>query len=287
LQPQDGAAGVADDPGGDVPQPVAQRLGLGAGQLAVQQQGLRPADEVLGGQDQLEPDLVAPPPVERQVGQAGGLGVVDAVLDAGALPVAQLQRPGPGWSPDSSQLAFRSLRDGNYDLYAIRPDGTGERRLTTGPARDYAPDWSPDGARIAFTSETVGGDSAVWSVRAVDGSDPRQLTPGSLNAGIPRYSPDGSRIAFVDQRCGGCTVQSDVWVVHTDGSGLRRVTSTPENETTEAWSQDGKRVAVDTARLVDHTLGKSDVAVLTMATAAIVDLANTSSASEAHADWRR
>jgi TolB protein len=169
----------------------------------------------------------------------------------------------------------------------IRPDGTGERRLTTGPARDYAPDWSPDGARIAFTSETVGGDSAVWSVRAVDGSDPRQLTPGSLNAGIPRYSPDGSRIAFVDQRCGGCTVQSDVWVVHTDGSGLRRVTSTPENETTEAWSQDGKRVAVDTARLVDHTLGKSDVAVLTMATAAIVDLANTSSASEAHADWRR
>jgi Tol biopolymer transport system component len=193
----------------------------------------------------------------------------------------------PVWSPDSSQLAFRSLRDGNYDIYAIRPDGTGERRLTTGPARDYAPDWSPDGARIAFTSETVDGVSAVWSMSAVDGSDLRQLTPDSLNAGIPRYSPDGSQIAFVDERCGACTVQSDVWVMNTDGSRLRRVTSTPENETTEAWSQDGKRMAVDTARLIDHTLGKSDVAVLTMATGAIVNLTNTSSSSEAHADWRR
>jgi Tol biopolymer transport system component len=193
----------------------------------------------------------------------------------------------PVWSPDSSQLAFRSLRDGNYDIYAIRPDGTGERRLTTGPARDYAPDWSPDGTRIAFTSETVDGVSAVWSMSAVDGSDQRQLTPDSLNAGIPRYSPDGNRIAFVDERCGACTVQSDVWVMHSDGSGLRRVTSTPENETTEAWSQDGTRMVVDTARLIDHTLGKSDVAVLRMATGAIVNLTNTSSSSEAHADWRR
>jgi hypothetical protein len=39
----------------------------------------------------LEPDAVAPPQVERQVGQAGGLGGADAVLDAGALAVAQLQ----------------------------------------------------------------------------------------------------------------------------------------------------------------------------------------------------
>jgi hypothetical protein len=87
LQAQDRAAGVAHHRRGDVEQPVAQRLGLGAGQRAVQQQGLCPADEVLGGKDQLQPDGVAAQQVERQVLEAGALGGADAVLDPGALAV--------------------------------------------------------------------------------------------------------------------------------------------------------------------------------------------------------
>ena len=75
-----------------MPQPVAQGLGLGEGERAVQQQHLGPDGEVLGGQDQLQPDLVAPPAVERQVRKAGRLRGADAVLDPGAPPVPQLQR---------------------------------------------------------------------------------------------------------------------------------------------------------------------------------------------------
>jgi hypothetical protein len=81
---------VANDPGGDVQQPVAQGLGLGEGECAVQQQRLGPVQQVLGGQDQLQPDGVAAQEVEGEVAQAGGLGGTDAVLDAGALAVAQL-----------------------------------------------------------------------------------------------------------------------------------------------------------------------------------------------------
>jgi Tol biopolymer transport system component len=192
----------------------------------------------------------------------------------------------PVWSPDSSQLAFRSIRGGNRDIYVIGADGTGERRLTSDPAIDYAPDWSPDGARIAFTSERSGA-SAVYTMSAIDGSDVRKLTPDSLQAAIPRYSPDGRQIAFVDERCFSC-VQSDVWVMNTDGSGLRRVTNTPENETTEAWSHDGTRVVVDFAKLTagGADLGKSDVAVVTMATGAVVNLTNTGGSNESHADWQ-
>ena len=76
-------------------QPGAKPFGFGDGQLAVQQQGLQPAGEVLGGQDQFQPDGVASPGIEGQVGQAGGLGGgnggADAVFDAGVLAVAQLQ----------------------------------------------------------------------------------------------------------------------------------------------------------------------------------------------------
>jgi hypothetical protein len=46
LQAQDDSAGVAHHPCSDVEQPIAQGLGLGRGQLTVQQQGLDPAGEV-------------------------------------------------------------------------------------------------------------------------------------------------------------------------------------------------------------------------------------------------
>jgi Tol biopolymer transport system component len=191
----------------------------------------------------------------------------------------------PVWSPDSTQIAFRSIRDGNPDIYVINVDGTSERRLTNTPGIDNAPDWSPDGTRIVFSSERSGA-FAVWTMSAADGSDARQLTPDSLQAGIPRYSPTGSQIAFVDQRCTTCTVQSDVWVMNADGSGARRVTSTPENETTEAWSRDGTRTLADFARLIDHSLAKSDVAIVNMATGAVTNLTNTTNSNDGHADWQ-
>jgi Tol biopolymer transport system component len=187
------------------------------------------------------------------------------------------------WSPDSTQLTYRSVRDGNRDVFVINTDGTNERRLTTDPADDIAPDWSPDGARIVFTSRRSGVE-AVYTMLAADGSDVRKLTSDSLFAGIARYSPDGSRLIFTDNFCATCG-ESDVWVMNADGSGQRQVTNSAENEITAAWSKDGTRVVVDYARLTG-TLSKSDVAVVTVATGATVNLTNTTSVDEAHPDWQ-
>ena len=112
LQANDEAAGVADDAGGDMQQPVAQGLGFGHPKLALQQQHLGPAAKVTGHEDQLQPDGVAPPGVERQVAQAGGLGAADAVLNADALAMAQLQaaRSGSGWSVTNTWSGARRCR---------------------------------------------------------------------------------------------------------------------------------------------------------------------------------
>src|SRR5213076_3302121 len=67
IDPDDDAAGVMDDPAGGMPQPVAQRLGLGDGEVAVQQQRLRPADQGLGDHDQGEPGVVGGKAPEGQV----------------------------------------------------------------------------------------------------------------------------------------------------------------------------------------------------------------------------
>ncbi len=49
----------------------------------------------------------------------------------------------PAWSPDGTEIAFSSDRDGNFEIYLMNADGSGVKRLTDNPARDLAPAWSP------------------------------------------------------------------------------------------------------------------------------------------------
>jgi hypothetical protein len=85
------AALSAGDAGGDVQQPVAQRFRLGRGQLAVEQGGLGPGDQVGGGERQLEPDGVDRELPGWEPATAGVFEAADAVLDpVGAVPGLQL-----------------------------------------------------------------------------------------------------------------------------------------------------------------------------------------------------
>jgi TolB protein len=79
----------------------------------------------------------------------------------------------PALSPDGSQIAFMSRREGNWEVYLINVDGSGLLRLTDDPADDGLPTWSPDGNAIAFVSSR-GGPWAVWAMTP-DGSGQRQL----------------------------------------------------------------------------------------------------------------
>ena len=58
----------------------------------------------------------------------------------------------PAWSPDGTKIAFTTDRDGNFEIYVMNADGTGQTRLTNNAAADDEPAWSPDGSKIAFTS---------------------------------------------------------------------------------------------------------------------------------------
>ena len=92
LEPEAGAAAVADDPPGDMQEPVAQPLWFGACDLAGQAEQLHPAEQVLGDQRELEPGLVVREGVVGEVAHAGVLAGTDAVLDPRATAVAQLER---------------------------------------------------------------------------------------------------------------------------------------------------------------------------------------------------
>ena len=47
----------------------------------------------------------------------------------------------PTWSPDGSKIAFATNRDGNYEIYAMRADGSTLTNLTKTSSLEQAPDW--------------------------------------------------------------------------------------------------------------------------------------------------
>jgi Tol biopolymer transport system component len=116
------------------------------------------------------------------------------------------------FSPDAERLVYRSARDGNFDLYWSRRDGTEARALTSDEARENFPVFSPDGATIAFSSNRDGArdsrgnltfDNYVMTL-AADG------TPGALQRisdhpgqdSHPWFSPDGEWIVYTSERGG-------------------------------------------------------------------------------------
>lgn len=164
----------------------------------------------------------------------------------------------PSWSPDARRLAFSIADDGVYtigldgsdrrkvadggrdpswsttgwiafqrenDLYRVREDGSGLKRLTyRGGTR---PNWSPDGRRITFGRSWLYPDLDRVYVMRADGKRLRRLT--RRNGDTPVWSPDGRAIAFRRSlSSGGDAGQSgprEIYTIHTDGRRLRRVGS--------------------------------------------------------------
>ncbi len=61
----------------------------------------------------------------------------------------------PRWSPDGTQIAFLSTRDGAPQLYLLALAGGEARQLTTRKAGAGEPAWSPDGTQIAFAAKVT------------------------------------------------------------------------------------------------------------------------------------
>ena len=52
----------------------------------------------------------------------------------------------PVWSPEGDQVAFASVRAGNFDIYLREADGSGEERAVAATPQNERPsDWSRDG----------------------------------------------------------------------------------------------------------------------------------------------
>lgn len=83
----------------------------------------------------------------------------------------------PAWRPNGWEIAFASNHEEAYsifdrDIYAIRPDGVGLRKLTNAPTRDQAATYPRGNVRVTVQNDDVG---ETYFTVIVQGADPQGL----------------------------------------------------------------------------------------------------------------
>jgi Tol biopolymer transport system component len=143
------------------------------------------------------------------------------------------------FSPNGKRIVFVRANDSVFALFTVKLDGSGLQRITPdGMAINFnCGSWSAQGNEIVFSAHVPADNrSTIWVVHS-DGTGLRQIPvpgcgglgsdPTSTGCFNPSWSPDGQKIVFGRQPGQG---QRDLYSVNADGSGLFRVTNTPDLE---------------------------------------------------------
>ncbi|HVR13765.1 MAG TPA: hypothetical protein VMS41_08285 [Gaiellaceae bacterium] len=198
------------------------------------------------------------------------------------------------WSPDGARLACEGQGQTDPSLtgvYTLRSsDGGDLQRVTSDPTGDDCPgDYSPNGRRLVITRANDT-SYALYTVK-LDGSGLTQITPDGLNFNFCNgsWSPQGNEILFSAHVPAG--YHSSIWVVHTDGSGLRRIpvagcggSNADPNAIgcfNPTWSPDGKKIVFGRRRGNEQ----SDLYTVNADGSGLFQVTNTPDIDESGGDW--
>jgi Tol biopolymer transport system component len=139
----------------------------------------------------------------------------------------------PVWSPDGSRLLFRSLHEGQPNLFTIRANDPSDEIVpfAAAPIDGTPTDWSRRG--VLFHTVRQAGSSDVWTIEPRTG----ERLPAA-NSGFSetdgRWSPDGQWIAHVSDESG----RPDVYAIRGVGGARTRVSFA--GGTHPRWGADGR-----------------------------------------------
>jgi eukaryotic-like serine/threonine-protein kinase len=154
----------------------------------------------------------------------------------------------PIWSPTGDYLYFASDRGGSMNIWLVGIDeASGSQRGEPEPMTTPAPfaahlSVSGDGQHLAFSSinETQNIYRLAFDPEKTEPvGDPTNLTTGSRRWSSPDPSPDGRWVAFSSQ----IQPEGDLYVIKSDGTGLRQLTDDDAIDRVPRWSPDGKWIS--------------------------------------------
>ena len=170
------------------------------------------------------------------------------------------------YSPDGQWMVFTSMRDAynrrlndaetkqletdpSYfgEIYIMRADGSGQKRLTNAPGYDGGPFFTHDGSRVVWRRfDEKGLIADVWTMKP-DGTDQRQITNFGAMSWAPYEHPSGDYIIFASNKLG--FENFELFMVDTRGTKEPvRVTFSDGFDGLPVPSPDGKMLAWTSSR---------------------------------------
>ena len=132
-----------------------------------------------------------------------------------------------------TKVAFKVDTGANSEIYISDFDAHNAQAVTHDNTIVAAPTWVPGQLALYYTSYRLG-DPDIFHHDLGTGARAAFARYGCMSSSAA-VSPDGSRVAFVSGKSGN----PDVWVCNADGSGLKQMTRTVEDESSPCWSPDG------------------------------------------------
>ena len=146
----------------------------------------------------------------------------DFVVALGRKPIAQ------------TKVAWKGENNHHSEIYLSDFDGHNAQPVTQDNSIVAAPCMVPGRLAIYYVSYKLDNADIFY----------HNLSTGERNAFAryggsnisPAVSPDGSRVAMILSKDGW----TDLYVCNSDGTGLKRLTKSPQDESSPCWSPDGR-----------------------------------------------
>jgi serine/threonine-protein kinase len=173
-------------------------------------------------------------------GGSFGIGVFD--IGRGQVTPVSFSRDNiaPNWTAKGDQVTFVSNRDGDYNLYAIRSDGSGVPEPLSAESQGFSNSrsaWSRDGRHLAYDRSGASGWD-IWVLESGGGARPRPLLATPAVESAPTFSPDGRFIAYQSDESG----TFEVYVRPFPDVDTGRIVISRAGGRRPVWSRDGRNV---------------------------------------------
>jgi TolB protein len=146
------------------------------------------------------------------------------------------------------------------EIYTMRGDGSGVRRLTNSPGPDGGPFFSWDGRRIAYRGRPLAAGAELTDYMALlkehlwrptklelyvmdrDGSHNARVTSLGAASFAPSWHPDQKRLIFASNVKDPKQRNFDIFLINVDGTGLDQVTFNETFDGFPMFSPDGRHL---------------------------------------------